>query len=72
MFNEDEIQFIQETAVRDLSAVNNKIDQMVNDLARIGKQLSDIKVVQAKLQSIVQAIEDADEDDDECCNQRCC
>ena len=71
MFNEDEIKFIGETANRDLVAVNSKVEDMVNQLARLGKNLSDLKVVQSRLISIVQAIKDEQEDEGNC-NRRCC
>lgn len=58
MFNQDEISFISETAKRDLVAVNSKIENLVNELARLGKNLSDIKIVQSKLIGIVDAVED--------------
>lgn len=63
MFNEDEVSFIEETANRDLKALNHKIEQMVNEMARMGKQLSDLKVVESKLTSILRAIEEEKEDD---------
>lgn len=58
MFNEDEVNFIEETAKRDLSAVKAKIESLVSDLARLGKNLSDLKVVESKLISIIRSIEE--------------
>ena len=71
MFNETEVQFIEETAKRDLAAIKSKIDQFVNEMARLGKNLADIKVVESKLISIVEAIKDSKEDEQNC-NKRCC
>lgn len=65
MFNEDEVSFIEETAKKDLNALRNKIEQLVNELARLGKNLSDLKVVESKLTSILRAIDD-DKEDDRC------
>ena len=70
MFNEDEIDFIEETAVKDLASVNNKLESIVSDMARLGKNLSDLKIVQSRLMSIVEAIQD--DRDEENCNKRCC
>ncbi len=70
MFNETEIKFIEDTAKRDLAAVNQKIDGLVNDIARLGKNLSDIKTVQSHLISILEAIEDSKEEDES--PNRCC
>ena len=50
--------FIEETARRDLSAVKVKIESLVSDLARLGKNLSDLKVVESKLISIIKSIEE--------------
>lgn len=63
MFNEDEVNFIEETAKKDLNALRNKIEQLVNEMARMGKNLSDLKVVESKLTSILRAIDDDREDD---------
>lgn len=71
MFNEDEIKFIWETAERDLVSVNAKVEDIVNQLARLGKGLSDLKVVQSRLISIVEAIKEEDEEEDNC-QRRCC
>lgn len=57
MFNLDEIKFIDETAKRDLTAVNSKIENMVDELARLGKNLSEMRTVKRKLQGIVSSIE---------------
>lgn len=57
MFNEDEVNFIEETAKRDLSAIKIKIEALVSELARLGKNLSDLKVVESKLISIIRSIE---------------
>jgi hypothetical protein len=59
MFNTEEVEFIAETAKKDLLSINAKIESMVNDLARVGKNLSDIKVVKSKLESIISAIEES-------------
>lgn len=63
MFNEDEVSFIEETAKKDLNALRSKIEQLVNELARLGKNLSDLKVVESKLTSILSAIDEEKEDD---------
>lgn len=65
MFNEDEVNFIEETAKKDLKALQIKIEQLVNEMARMGKNLSDLKVVESKLTSILRAIAD-DREDDRC------
>lgn len=65
MFNEDEVSFIEETAKKDLNALRNKIEQLVNEMARMGKNLSDLKVVESKLTSILRAI-DEDREDERC------
>lgn len=62
MFNQEELKFIKETAERDLDAVNMRHDHMVNEIARLGKSLSDLKVVQSKLLSIAKAIQDDEEE----------
>lgn len=62
MFNEDEVSFIEETATKDLKAVRTKIESLVSELARLGKNLSDLKVVESRLTSIIAAIEDDRED----------
>ena len=66
MFNSDEVEFIEETAKKDMIALNNKIEHVTNEMARNGKQLCDLKTVQSKLASILQAIKDnrGDEDGD--------
>lgn len=58
MFNEDEVNFIEETAKRDLNSVKIKIEALVSELARLGKNLSDLKVVESKLISIITSIEE--------------
>jgi hypothetical protein len=65
MFNEDEVSFIEETAKKDLKALQIKIEQLVGELARLGKNLSDLKVVESRLTSILRAIDD-DREDDRC------
>jgi hypothetical protein len=65
MFNEDEVSFIEETAKKDLKGLQIKIEQLVNEMARMGKNLSDLKVVESKLTSILRAIAD-DKEDDRC------
>ena len=71
MFDEDNLKFLKETCERDLVAINTKVEDLVNQLARYGKQLSDLKVVQSRLVSIVDTIKDEEEDEDDC-NRRCC
>ena len=71
MFNDEELKFIQETTTRDLPVVQAKIEHVINELARLGKQLSDLKIVEAKLKSIAAAIKDSQEDEDGC-DERCC
>lgn len=66
MFDEEEVQFIKETTERDILAVNQKVEVITNELARLGKNLFDIKIVQTKLQSICKAIKD--EEDSNACN----
>lgn len=65
MFNEDEVSFIEETAKKDLKSIQIKIESLVNEMARTGKQLSDMKAVESKLTSILRAIEE-DREDDRC------
>jgi len=65
MFNEDEVSFIEETAKKDLKGLQIKIEQLVNEMARLGKNLSDLKVVESRLSSILRAIDD-DREDDRC------
>jgi len=62
MFNEDEVNFIEETAKKDLNSVRTKIESLVGELARLGKNLSDLKVVESRLTSILRAIDDDRED----------
>lgn len=69
MFNEDEVSFIEETAKKDLKGLKIKIEQLVNEMARLGKNLSDLKVVESKLTSILKAIDEDKEDD--CCRGDC-
>lgn len=64
MFNEDEVSFIEETAKKDLKILQIKSEQLVNEMARMGKNLSDLKVVESKLTSIISAIEDERKDED--------
>ena len=71
MFNTEEVGFIEETAKKDLVSINAKIESMVNDMARIGKNLSDIKVVQSKLQNILASI-DQQAKNKERIHSRCC
>jgi len=70
MFNETEINFIEDTAKRDLAAVNHTIEGLINDIARLGKNLSDIKTVQSHLISILNGIQEAKEEDEN--PNRCC
>jgi chaperonin cofactor prefoldin len=58
MFNEDELKFIKETAEKDLKSLDQRVEVTVNEMARLGKNLSDIKLVQSRLQSILQSIID--------------
>lgn len=69
MFNEEETSFIKETAERDLRAIDDTLECLVNQMARLGDQLSKTKVVQSRLRSIVQAIKESQE---ERTPSRCC
>ncbi len=74
MFNKEETKFINETAERDLNAVNAKIEHVCNELARYGKNLGDLKIVQSHLLSILEAIKEEKEEKEESydgCQQRC-
>lgn len=62
MFNETEMEFINETSLKDLAAVRDKINSMVDQMARLGKHLSDLKVTEAKIASIVKGVEAYNED----------
>lgn len=62
MFNEEEVKFIKETTEKDLKAVDQRVERTVNEMAVLGKNLSDLKVVQSKLQSVLQAIVDDEKD----------
>ena len=70
MFNEDELKFLEDATRLDLLTVNAKVDQMVNEMIRLGKNLSDIKITQSRLQSIIEAIDEdkkSEEDEDKGC-----
>jgi hypothetical protein len=63
MFDDDTVSFIEETSKKDLKALNIKIEQLVNEIARLGKNLSDMKVIQSRLTLILDNINDEREDD---------
>lgn len=58
MFNEDELKFIKETAEKDLCEVKSREEYITNELARLGKNLGEVKVVKSRLQNILQGIID--------------
>lgn len=66
MFNDCEMQFLEETIDRDLKTINLRADQMANEMASLGKKFSDLKIVQSKLLSINECIK-ADKQDRKCC-----
>lgn len=65
MFNKDEIQFIDDSAKKDLQVLDNKIRAVTDEIARLGKCLCELRVTQSKLQNIVSAIKDHNEEQDE-------
>lgn len=71
MFNEIALEFIKETAEKDMRVVDTRINQIVDQLTYNGKQLSDAKAVKAKLISILQSYDDKKEDDKPR-QSRCC
>ncbi len=58
MFNQDELKFIKETAEKDLVLVKQRCESTANEMARLGKNLSDIKITESRLTNILQAIVD--------------
>lgn len=60
-FDDDEIKFLKETVGRDLQAVNYKCEEVSNDLAKLGRQLSQLKETQTMLRSIQQTMQECDE-----------
>lgn len=65
MFNKDEIQFIDDSVKKDLQVLDNKIRAVTDEMARLGKCLCELRVTQSKLQNIVSAIKDHNEEQDE-------
>ena len=65
MFNEDELGYIEKNTIKDLDAVKTQIEYLVGELARYGKKLSELKIVESQLTSILDAIE-ANKEDNKC------
>lgn len=61
MFNDNELEFLKETCGKDIISVRAKIVEVVDSLARLGKNLADLKVTEAKIDGILQAIADSEE-----------
>ena len=64
MFSDDDLSLIKEACDRDSKALEIKIETIVADLSRLGKQLSDLKVMQARVRSVLEAIKDQEEDNE--------
>lgn len=71
MFNEIALEFIKETAEKDLKAVEVRISSIVDQMAYYGKQLSDVKAAKAKLMSILESYKEK-ESYDKPKQSRCC
>lgn len=65
MFNKDEVQFIETSAVKDLQVLEVKIRNVTDEMARLGKCLCDLRTTQSRLQQIVSAIKDHNKEQDE-------
>lgn len=70
VLNKDDLKFIKETVERDLDIVNTQHDSLVDNIARLGQSLSDLRVLQSKLMSIANAIKDDKEEEKP--YSRCC
>lgn len=68
MFTETEMEYLTKNTEQDLEALKYKIDQLVDQMALCGKQITELKITQAKVMSIQQALKDEQEsakEDDE-------
>lgn len=56
MFSEIDIEFIEQRSKKDLVAIESRIENLVNQMATIGKLLSEAKEVQEKLKSLLDSV----------------
>lgn len=80
MFKKEDLEFIKESAEKDLEKVKSYCQSLIDDLAYLGARLGESNATKDKLERIVESIAESDKNKDEkkpfnpymYSNSRCC